>query len=583
MGQYRNVFTLSLVTSLGIIASCAPPDFVGTGMESGGLAQTAAINVSQMIVEPVPIMRFKVSLLATGTLRPGEPVQVIARVNAALATDGVEVTVMAPELEAYLHPEAQTGRVPVGVRLHAAVSLQTRMGLGEEMTAPTSITFPKPGYYRIALSARKFSREPNIQKGRPVVDFAYAEVWLLIDENGGVVTPTFNPKLLPDSVVPIPGLRKFKSHGVRPASKPRRALDNYGDSDIWRVVWYNPETLAYEALSDVSSVYWITDNQTGDSVSGALQQQTDVNGEFQVSGSDNWTGYTGQIQLINSDVVNGNVVAWIGGGAVNGEYYETSAYGSSVVRVFLNVRNTAPIARTLFSYTRPWVSLAIQSGCNGGLACYYPSTDVISINPQGAYGSYGVFVAAHEYGHSYHHHALGGLPSSTCPDSHYVYGYYNLGCGYREGFADFFAVLTRGDVLADGIWSDYAFESYSQESGGDGSIQEGAVASFLYDLLDGGNSPDSPTNTSDGDDDNIQYQGTYLADIVRTCQANGQRASGIDHLVYCLEQEVDTAVSHHYFLTRSPAPTSYSVSATPPSNWSRTDIRALWKRDLYGQ
>ncbi len=97
-------------------------------------------------------------------------------------------------------------------------------------------------------------------------------------------------------------------------------------------------------------------------------------------------------------------------------------------------------------------------------------------------------MAAHEHGHAVPEKALGGnAATGQCRSPHHVDGAYNLQCAYSEGSAD------------------------------DGSIIEGAVAGFLYDLLDAPDWPDSPYNTADGDDDPVTFPGSYLADLVKTC------------------------------------------------------------------
>jgi hypothetical protein len=109
-----------------------------------------------------------------------------------------------------------------------------------------------------------------------------------------------------------------------------------------------------------------------------------------------------------------------------------------------------------------------------------------------------------------------------------------------------------------------------------GSILEGAVTAFLWDVSDAANEVH----------DNIAYPHSYVVDILRTCSvsdANGaQHANGVDHAIRCFEKQVDSAINS-YFYTRVPASTSYSESATEPGSWSLTDVRQLWKKDLYDQ
>lgn len=173
------------------------------------------------------------------------------------------------------------------------------------------------------------------------------------------------------------------------------------------------------------------------------------------------------------------------------------------------------------------------------------------------------------------------MASGSCPSPHYLDGPHNLRCAFSEGFADYHGAATRPDlgsyIYRSRIESNayYPGTRYHGSDGdpNDGSIIEGAVAAFLYDLTD-------PANESH---DQVQYPGSYVADIIRTCKTPVYRANGVDHLVYCFEQIVDSAISSSYFRTRSSPPSSISESATEPAGWSRSAIRTLWLRNLYGQ
>ena len=235
--------------------------------------------------------------------------------------------------------------------------------------------------------------------------------------------------------------------------------------------------------------------------------------------------------------------AYFSGTESNGGFYQTTA-SATAARVFTNLRLTVPSSRSIFSRSRGVVGVKVGSGYTTE---YTGSDDRIYIKTTNAvWGPYGVFIAAHEYGHALHNQALGGIVSHSCPEPHYLYGAYNLGCAFVEGFADFHAAITRADSLklTDGF-SDYGAEHDVSYSGsGDGSIIEGAVASFFYDLVDNANTRDGINNQPDGDDDVVSYPGSYVADIVKTCLVNGTtKANGIDHVIYCFERTIDPAIT----------------------------------------
>ncbi len=121
-----------------------------------------------------------------------------------------------------------------------------------------------------------------------------------------------------------------------------------------------------------------------------------------------------------------------------------------------------------------------------------------------------------------------------------------------------------------------AFEANLYYSSGDGSGIEGAIAAFLWDLVDGANETHDVT----------EYPLKYVLSIVDTCKRNGFFGGWMSNFtvannVYCFEKTVDTWVRANFF------PTDYQTaqqeSATEPGSWSQMDIRAVWLMNLYGQ
>lgn len=84
----------------------------------------------------------------------------------------------------------------------------------------------------------------------------------------------------------------------------------------------------------------------------------------------------------------------------------------------------------------------------------------------------------------------------------------------------------------------------------------------------------------------VDYPGSYVADIIRTCEMyrsffGWTRANGVDNLVACFERAVPNYSV--YFSSRSPDPSNFRESAAEPSAWNRTNIRKLWRKNLYGE
>jgi len=190
-------------------------------------------------------------------------------------------------------------------------------------------------------------------------------------------------------------------------------------------------------------------------------------------------------------------------------------------------------------------------------------------------GPYGDFVVAHEYGHAVHEKALGGnVASGECPDSHYLDGAHNIRCAYSEGFANYHGAvgIESSNVYVSNFENN---EFYPADRGdgdpNDGAIIEGAVAAFLWDL----------TDPSDESHDGADYPGSYVADVIKTCKTDGSRANGVDHLIACFQRQIPSYSG--YFDTRSSSPSSFNESATEPGSWDRTDVKALWRKNLYGE
>lgn len=212
----------------------------------------------------------------------------------------------------------------------------------------------------------------------------------------------------------------------------------------------------------------------------------------------------------------------------------------TTARVFDRMRAAAGAAQQLFGQSRPQIKVMLTT--SGSNSYYSKSQDRIYIktnaSPDHIWGSFGDFVIPHEYGHAFHHKALGGINSNSgvnC-NPHTLDGPSSLGCAMAEGFADYFAAATLG------AYANF-FENSTFYPGGDGSVIEGPVAAFLYDLTDPANEPH----------DSMNYPGSYVGAIFNSCltYSIGLSANGIDHIIYCLENQVDPAVVQNYFPARA--------------------------------
>ena len=584
--QLRTLFILACV---GIGASCEKEPVMAP--------DPSAPLPGAVPVDLVAIQRFSIELSVTGKFIPGQSVTVRGSVVANLSTADAEVRVVFPELEGFRAAGPST-HLPLNTSLSYAVLDHVALARAERHAFSTSVVVPSAGYYRVVVTVRKRSDEPAWVNGEWTQDVAYREAWFWIDEQGGRLTGEFMRSALPDTVAPFPGPRQMKVRSLTPGVGPRAGVSATGPvegCDVYHVTYWNADANggagAYEQLDSVYAEWDITDDQTGQVINNQ-GQQIGSDGEIIIC---TWqgVGYNGTIQLTTyaGDMVSPNTVAFFGGGNTQQYYgyYELVA-SSSPSRVFVNLRATKAGSQGLLGYNRPSILVVI-----GGTTTQYFHNPVsgfekIDLRSVDVWGEVGIFALAHEYGHAVHEMALGGLAGyGDCPESgHAINGSYNLGCAWKEGFADFHGVYTRRDALTGSYASDYAIEHNVFYSSGDGSIVEGAVSAFLYDLVDGPNDPDAFDNTTDGDDDAVQYPGSYVANLMRTCWVTATPShgeNGIDDLTYCLERQVDPAVtgSSVYFPTRGADPWAESEGATEPPTWSQGAIRALWTHNLYGQ
>lgn len=560
-------------------------------------------------MEPQAFRVFDVNVTTAGSYQPGKPVQIILDVRANLPVGEAHLQVSTPEVEA----AKMTGwdrrfQLPVDRPIPAAGSWQQSFARGLSARRTVAITIPERGYYSVVVSAIAQSDLPSHVDGRPVQAVTHKEIWVWIDPSGGRVTAEFDSTVFPEGLLaragPARASRRSEGRGGAASAHPSAQATSaqQWNSIRYQALYYNQDSYnpstnsfgRYVPLPNVYYSYQVTNVYTGNSAGGG-SGYSDANGYFDVScGDPYWEEYQGRLALQNSKIVmdNEGTDPYFGGDFFDcGEYADpnypptgTAKAPSAGAHVFRQMDITADRSRALLGRSRGQLQVELRAG--EGTSNYSPFYyDDVEIYEDDVWGPSGIRTIAHEYGHAVHEKALGGnTASGSCPGGgHYMDGAHSLKCAYSEGFANYHAAATRGSEAAwtgDIEWNRfYPGRRYYSSDGQtwDGSIIEGAMAAFLLDLTDG----------SDGDADPIQYPGSYVADMIRTCQNDKRRANGIDDIIYCLEGQVDPAVrnSSKYFITRSSSEdaSSASHSAGQPWNWSRSAIRQLWTRTLYGE
>ena len=118
---------------------------------------------------------------------------------------------------------------------------------------------------------------------------------------------------------------------------------------------------------------------------------------------------------------------------------------------------------------------------------YYEHGGQIHIKAGTEYASH---VVIHEYGHNYMYREYGNyFPPFNCP-THWVEWCYDNGCGWTEGWADFFCIAVNDDPVYKDPGFSFNFEvgDWDTPDYCDGPTCEGRVAGALWDISDA--SPD---------------------------------------------------------------------------------------------
>jgi len=583
--RVRGLVSLGLLSLA--IAGCTETDVVGP--PSSIIAPAVRLDSPRQRWDPA---RYDLSVTIAGSLIPGELITVTATVTALHDSPRTSVIFATPDLD---HPSRR------GIREETAlVSRQDRPVLkGQTGRFQETVIFPEPGYYRILVRVDAGDPEPMFDNGRLLSQGNHNELWLWVSPDGGRLTPSFDRSVFPEGTRIVPGPLSLKPS--RSASGPLRiqpasysGASSFSFSAAWsyagmrlqgpavdtvRLVYldsavYKPVPNAY-----VSLLIWDWYEQRY--IGGGGYAHTDANGEVELECA--YSPYEENeytFELSNSYAKVTPTLA----AQINLEYYgcggnsgDEVAYNTAAASIHHNVAVFVPASRTFFGVQRAKIDVEYDSGVTGG--SYNDGDDKITLGTAVVLNADAPFFQSHEYGHALHEKALGGMPpinESLC-DDHTFYFPTDLECALAEGFADFHGIIVGGTNHRS------VYEQQTADSGR-GAIVEAPVAGFLYDLVDDSTWPGSITETHDS----TSYPGLYVAKLLETCEvyvsSTWIQNRGVDHLAYCAETQVDTAITNSavFFTTRSTDPTNQRESATEPTGWSATKIRASWQENLYG-
>jgi hypothetical protein len=543
--------------------------------------------------------RFSVKLDVRGDFRPGRQVQVVATVHTYIATEVAEIRLTTPELD-IADPQGWNVSPVIGSPIPARAARSQRLAEGSVVQEHLSLTFPQPGYYRVVASVVPLTNVPLTVDGRLVQNVSHIEGWMWITESGGRFTKEFDRSVFPSTAVPVPGPLRQRREGHGSASAAFAQFDAASATGVPGQVTYQVNYLDHDANA------YLPVRMAGYQIQGCTVPVgklicDEADWQFLTAGVTSESGilwfpceheqYRGWVNTANSIItispgsfspVEGSVLADCG-------LELQTTMGSGSTRSFIDMVRAAEGSRALLGVSRPHI--IVTHDPNESTSYYLQGADRIvvrtTLGSNHVWGQFGIFVAGHEYGHAVHHKALGGIIDSySCPSGRRFDARTSFSCAFVEGFATYHAVAVRDDLTHFSYRSMIAANAYfpgcTQYSGDtciqrddyDGAQIEPAVAAFLYDVSDPANDPLEPF-------DQVAAPGAYIRDIITSCQVQTigwTRATGVDHLVYCMENAVTMRPEFrpvHGF--------QESATESAAWGWSPANIRALWRWNLFGE
>ncbi|HEU4559704.1 MAG TPA: hypothetical protein VFS20_17760 [Longimicrobium sp.] len=538
------------------------------------------------------VRRVELDVNAAGSFRPGQPITVTGIARGRRAAQSTDFNLVV------LDEETAPGNPPP---VRQVQEFRGAMGRGAEQRLVATLTFAKPGLYRVVASSR--SQPPadeNLAPADSVVgDFSSETLYLLIDENGGRATREY--------VAPEGRSLLYGSFGpfIQGVAIQGGALRAQVTTTVTGVMWnYNDSTKAHQRLGPTEGTLECYNSSTGVYVSSNLPVNADGTFSFTCA-SGYWRGKI-HLRGPHADVYDH-------GGAFAGASFDQSMGGTLSLQssnqyagyVYMTLHQHVPTANARFGRTRSsriraWVSTTDPEirYCSTIYTGLCTQADIIRTYKNRVFGQDGIFVTMHEFGHAYHYTAIEKWPNTYgCAQGGHQPGVpYSLACAFVEGFADFFA----GWILSSQLTGAYGFSDTNWEiknySGPQGLITEGAAAGFFYDLVDGSGELDNSANTAATEEafDNAVYPGTFIANIIQHCSPYTNSASGplfanpldgMDQVVYCVEGHVNAEIIGPTYGTGWRTQwdaVSWSPSFSWPAGYSGTTVRTLWKWNFYG-
>jgi hypothetical protein len=578
-----------------------------------------------------------------GALKPGRPIHLTVRGSAHFATQDAEVRLTLPEVAAAERSSWELVEVPVGEDVPPHFRVRKPFTEGESFRERATVTIPEPGYYYVLATVIQHSEDARVDAhGQIIGSGASRELWLWVDEHGGRVTDRFDPTLFPEGTRRVRGPLGWER-------KPPRVRD--GDLVITCTLMpaggftvssspcpqppeggYPTTTPPPSATAAVTVTY--SDVGTGGTVRPLVDAwvawkvfNTTTNTEIARSGA--FTTGSGASPVIdcmgptterrlevtvhteNRKAIVRSYINFNTDRTQVAQYFGSCGGNVSITadnqqaHLFMNLTRNWDGHQRAFGQTPPTMMKAALYPTSSYGSRYDWGADHVRVEPgwDHIWREQGIMVSAHEWGHLWQDQYLFKSPdanglrrfySNACPTPTHPPGEAtNLGCAFGEAFADWYAVLVRENDMPG--WKRDLEENRlhlfycGSKCDSDGSIVQGAVHAFLWDITD-------PAWVEGHD----QVQKTPLAvvDAVRSCEVTRNRSdwysyNGIDHLIWCMERRFPYQVRLQK--TSGSGDTLQTFFNTRPQNQWANDARGftvdnfsdgfrrLWMVNLYSR
>ena len=567
-----NIATSALALAL-LVSGCVDIEPPGEATETAPPTEEAGGPDIVHHVRP----RIELTISTTDPLLPGEDVRLTVHGVAREPIDGGEVVLTLPTRALMDHD----GTTALPELPAVARSELPPMAAGETWSASHAVPGEPEGYYRVLVNA--YTHGPD---GGPwLFDDVFRSAWMWVSETDGRLTPFFEEAVFPEGVHPTTGPR-----GGWPTAARDTTTELHSDSVYISVVYTVPGNEEFKPA--VGAMVWAKPKFNGRWLGSAIVPEDGIvvfkcakdSENVYVEGAAPATARVqGRSHLISTIVIGNGCGRLLHVSAKPWKYYPWR---------LLNV--AADAITEHFGHSRKMVKWNLKSDTTDRKSKYVRQLDKISL----AWGLAGRglfrFIVAHEYGHAFHHKALGGLFgiwSTPGCGSHGRDKVTSYECALSEGFAHYAGVV-GSDGGSPGFDRD-CFE-YFGESGrpgaaacrkgprelGDKPKIEGHITALFTDLID----------DEEEQGDYTEYPAKYVATVFKTCEKQkkflvwGKKwypRSKVPDIVWCLMETVIPAQHEEDSVFGDlDHPLKVREKAEEPDNHDHIRILWTWEKNL---